>query len=68
MPAERRSKRLATIATAAEYAVCSEKTIRRLISAGRLSGYRLGARMIRVDLVELEALLKPVPTAGDGAA
>ncbi len=60
-------KRLATIAEAAEQARCNSRTIRRRISDGSLVGYRMGPRLIRVDLNELEALLRPIPTAGDGA-
>ena len=59
------TRRLATIATAAEYAVCSEKTIRRRIAAGQLTGYRMGPRLLRVDLDEVDALLRPIPTAAN---
>lgn len=61
-------KRLAPMRAAAEYAHVSEKTIRRRISAGELTGYRMGPRLLRVDLNELDALLKPIPTARGGAA
>lgn len=62
----RPTRRLASIPAAAEYAACSTKTIRRRIADGSLTGYRMGARMIRVDLNELEALLRPIPSAGGG--
>ncbi len=59
------SKRsLVTIAAAAEYASVAPKTIRRYIAAGRLVGYRMGPRLIRVDVAELDRLLRPIPTAG----
>lgn len=58
------SLRLASIQQAAEYAACNPKTIRRYIAAGRITGYRMGQRMIRVDLNDLDALLRPIPTAG----
>ncbi|MDQ1305876.1 MAG: hypothetical protein QG671_1708, partial [Actinomycetota bacterium] len=35
-------------------------TIRRWISNGRITGYRMGPRLIRVDLDELAAMLKPI--------
>jgi excisionase family DNA binding protein len=54
--------RIAAIETAATLAGCSPRTIRRYISQGRLSGYRMGPRLIRVDLAEIEALLSPIPT------
>ncbi|MDP9822770.1 helix-turn-helix transcriptional regulator [Nocardioides massiliensis] len=61
-------KRLVSITQAADYAACSPKTIRRYISAGRLAGYRMGSRLIRVDLNELEAILRPIPAGGDADA
>ena len=60
-------KRLVPLDAAAEYVSCNERTIRRYIAAGRLTGYRVGPRMIRVDLDELEAMLRPIPTAGHAA-
>ena len=59
-------KCLRPIADAAEYGDCSTKTIRRMIARGDLTGYRLGSRMIRVDLNELDALLRPIPTTAGG--
>jgi excisionase family DNA binding protein len=44
----------------------STKTVRRWITSGDLAGYRAGKRLIRVDLNELDALLRPFPTAGGG--
>jgi len=43
----------------------SQKTIRRRIAEGSLTGYRMGPRILRVDLNELDALMRPIPTAGD---
>lgn len=64
-PATKSPKRLSSLPIAAdEYGVCT-KTLRRWISAGRIAGYRFGPRMIRVDLDELDALLRPMATAGD---
>ncbi len=51
---------------AAELGV-STKTIRRWIASGGVTGYRAGPRLIRVDLVELDAMLSPIPTAGGGS-
>jgi len=63
----RAERRFAAVSTAAEHAGVSEKTIRRRISDGSLPGYRLGPRLIRIDLNELDALLRPIPAAGDAA-
>lgn len=62
------ARHLASLAEAAEYAHCSTKTIRRRISEGALTGYRMGPRLLRVDLNELDAMLRPIPTAGGDAA
>ncbi|MGP5033773.1 excisionase family DNA-binding protein [Brachybacterium alimentarium] len=60
-----RAARYMSQQSAAEYADCTVRTIRNLIARGDLTGYRLGARSIRVDRAELDALLVPIPTAGD---
>lgn len=62
----RTQRRLVSIATAANYLDVCQKTIRRRISDGSLTGYRLGRRTIRVDLDELDAMLRPIPAAGGG--
>lgn len=53
----------ASIAAAANALGCSTRTVRRYIESGRLTGYRMGPRLIRVDLAELDVLLRPIPTA-----
>lgn len=58
------ARRLASIDLAAEYAGCNPRTIRRRIADGDLTGYRMGPRLIRVDLNELDAMLRPIPTVG----
>lgn len=67
MPANKSQRRLSSLPDAAEqYGVCT-KTLRRYISAGRITGYRFGPRMLRVDLDELDALLRPLATGGASA-
>ena len=56
-------KRFASVQIGAQYSGLSEKTLRRYIADGRLTGYRLGARLLRIDLNELDALFKVIPTA-----
>jgi excisionase family DNA binding protein len=58
-------RRYASLAKAAEYADCNERTLRRHIASGELTGYRLG-RVIRIDLNELDAWLTPIPTVKAG--
>jgi excisionase family DNA binding protein len=59
-PAE--TPRLGTIQRAAERNAISVDTVRRLIARGDLKAYRLGERIIRVDLAEVDALFRPIPT------
>ena len=42
----------------------SVDTIRRLIRTGKIAGYRLNGRIIRVDVAEVDAAFKPIPTSG----
>jgi excisionase family DNA binding protein len=56
-------RRLVRLAVAATYADVSTRTLRRYISHGRLTGYRVGPRLIKVDLNELDAIARPIPTA-----
>jgi excisionase family DNA binding protein len=50
-----------TLEKAAAYLDTTPRTVRRAIAEGRLTGYRFGKRMLRVDLNEVEAALRPVP-------
>lgn len=60
MPKNNFQRRLASIAVAAEHCDVSTKTIRRYIAAGRITGYRVGPKLLKVDLNELDDLLRPV--------
>lgn len=63
------TRRLVGLTEAAAYAGASTKTIRRRISDGTITGYRMGAKSIRVDLNEIDdRLLRPIPTTGGDAA
>lgn len=64
MPANKSQRRLSSLPEAAEQYGVSSRTIRRYISAGRITGYRFGPRMLRVDLDELDALLRPLAAGG----
>lgn len=61
------ARRLASISQAADYAAVSTKTIRRRIADGSLTGYKMGTRIIRVDLDELDDLLRVIPTTHKSA-
>lgn len=56
------ARRLVSIAEAADYIGCHPLTIRRRIADSTLTGYRFGPRALRVDLNELDAALRPIPT------
>lgn len=56
-------RRLVGLAQAAKYADVSTRTLRRYIGQGRLTGYRVGPRLLKVDLNEIDRLAKPIPTA-----
>ena len=57
------ARRLVSLAVAAAYADVSTRTLRRYIAAGRLTGYRVGPRLLKVDLIEVDRLARPIPTA-----
>jgi excisionase family DNA binding protein len=59
-------RKLVSIIKAGEQLGCSGRTIRRMVARGAITGYRLPvSRLLRVDLNELDAKLREVPTAGD---
>ena len=56
-----------SINAAAERLGVSPKTIRRLISSGRLPASRIGERLIRLSVADVDAVLTRIPTTGDEA-
>ena len=64
MPESPSGRRLVSLAKAAEYLDTSPRTVRRAISSGRLTGYRFGPRTLRVDLNEVDAVIRRVPALG----
>lgn len=62
-PALRERRVYVSLADASEHVGVSERTIRRWIADGRLAGYRVGPRLLRVDRAELDALFAAIPTA-----
>jgi excisionase family DNA binding protein len=57
---------LVSLAAGAAIADVSVRTLRRYIAQGRLTGYRVGPRLVKVDLNELEKLARPIPAAQAG--
>lgn len=52
-------RRKMTVAEAARYWGCSERTIRNRIASGELPASRFGPRMIRLDSRDLDRLARP---------
>jgi excisionase family DNA binding protein len=50
---------------AAEYLGVTDRTIRQMIADGRLTGYRSGRRIVRIDLNEIDDAMTPF--GGDAA-
>jgi excisionase family DNA binding protein len=54
-----------SLADAAEHVGVTTRTLRRWIAAGALPAYRVGPRLVRVNLDDLEELMRPIAaTAG----
>lgn len=54
--------RFVSLREAEDYAGIPVKTLRDWIRKGRLPAYRMGPRKLQVNLDDLEALRRPVPT------
>jgi excisionase family DNA binding protein len=54
-------RQLQSIQAAANYLKVNERTIRRYIEQGKLTAYRVGGTLIRVDQADLDALVLPIP-------
>jgi excisionase family DNA binding protein len=58
------SRKLVPISEAADYLGVTPRTIRRYISDGKLTGFRIAdAVLVRVDLYDVDRLAKPIPAA-----
>lgn len=53
------NRRYGSTQQAADYLGVTTRTIRQMIADGRLTGYRCGARLVRVDLNEIDAAMRP---------
>jgi excisionase family DNA binding protein len=53
------SRRYAKIGEAADYLQVTDRTVRQMIADGRLTGYRSGTRLVRVDLNEIDGAMQP---------
>lgn len=65
MPAE---KRWRSPAEAADYLGVTDRTLRNYVRRGVIRAYRVrGSRLIRYDQAELDAALRPIPSAADAS-
>ncbi len=65
-PTARPPRRMGSQQEAARQYNVSTKSIRRRVADGSITAYRVGPRLIRLDLDEVEAaLLVPIPAAGN---
>ncbi|GAB33432.1 excisionase family DNA-binding protein [Gordonia otitidis] len=55
----RGQRRYAKLTEAAEYLGVTDRTIRQMIADGRITGYRNGKRLVRVDLNEIDGAMRP---------
>ncbi len=59
------TRRMVGVAEAAAYIGISTPTLRHWIKTGRLPAVRLGPKLLRVDLDDIDAMTRPVePTNG----
>jgi excisionase family DNA binding protein len=56
----------ADLAGAADYLDCTPRTVRRLISDGRLPARRIGNKMVRIAWADLYALGEEIPAGNSG--
>lgn len=67
-PTTEPARRYVPLDHAAEYLSCSVRHVRDMIARGEITGYKLGAKAVRVDLHELDSALTVIPTGGRLAA
>lgn len=53
-----RHRRYVSVGDAAEYLGVSDRTIRQMISDGRLTAYRNGRKLVRLDLNQIDAQME----------
>ncbi len=63
MPQTIAPRQFESLAHAAQRTGLSTRTLRRRISAGTLTAYRSGPRVIRLNPADVDRLMVPIPTA-----
>jgi excisionase family DNA binding protein len=57
---ERRHPELIGLPESADYCDVSYRTIRRWIADGRLNAVRVGPRLLKVSVADLDAIMQPI--------
>lgn len=52
-------RRYVKLSEAAEYLQVTTRTVSAMIADGRLTGYKSGTRLVRVDLDEIDSAMRP---------
>ena len=66
MPKTPLSTRWLSQSEAADYLGVTDRTIRNYIARGELPGHRVaGSRLVRVNIADLEKMLRPIPVGGE---
>lgn len=61
-------RKLISVEDAAEYLGVKKETVRRWMRMGRLEGYRVGDRSLRLDLADVERMAVPLSVTGIAGA
>lgn len=68
LPASPEPSELISLQEAAKRLRLDPKTVRRYVANGRLTGYRVGPRALRVRAAQVAALSRPVSSSDEGAS
>jgi excisionase family DNA binding protein len=63
-----KTPRWASLPQTAKYTGMHIDTIRRRIKDGRIQAYRFGPRLVRIDLNEIDAMMRPLQKNSSGHA
>ena len=56
------ARRWASMKQTADYLSVTDRTVRQMMFDGRLTSYRNGSRLVRIDLNEVDAAMEPSTT------
>lgn len=65
-PGGQRAVEFCSIGEAADYLAVTERSVRRYIAEGKIPGYRVGEKLVRLRVEDVSALVVRIPT-GDAA-